>query len=287
MTALEVLRPWFDGEDLRGAALAYAMSEPGFPVFPLRARDKIPAISKEQGGNGFKDATRDRAKLFAFWPVGSLRNIGIATGAFSGFDVLDVDPRHGGNRSLAELEHRFGPLPRTAISLTGGPDRGRHILFNHTPGVTSKSWDEENPGPLGPGLDIRADGGYVVAPPSVHASGLRYAWDPDHHLADTPIAEAPEWLVTLVRKSPSAVGRAELPENWRKLVANGVGEGARNDAIARLAGLLLRRHIDTLVALDLVRCWNFARCRPPLDDAEVMRTFDSIAGAELHRREAQ
>jgi hypothetical protein len=64
-----------------------------------------------------------------------------------------------------------------------------------------------------------------------------------------------------------------------------VGEGARNEAIARLAGHLLRRRIDPLVALDLVRTWNAVRCRPPLEDAEVCRTVDSIAAAELRRRE--
>jgi hypothetical protein len=75
-----------------------------------------------------------------------------------------------------------------------------------------------------------------------------------------------------------------LPESWRRLVADGVGEGARNEAIARLAGHLFRRGIDPLVTLDLCRCWNTQRCRPPLADIEVMTTVNSIAAAEEKRR---
>lgn len=76
------------------------------------------------------------------------------------------------------------------------------------------------------------------------------------------------------------------PAEWRRLVAEGVGEGARNQAIARLGGLLLRRFVDPVVALDLCRAWNEARCRPPLPDEEVVKTVTSIAKRELARREA-
>jgi hypothetical protein len=85
----------------------------------------------------------------------------------------------------------------------------------------------------------------------------------------------------------SAKAQAELPENWRRLVSEGMHEGGRNSAIARLAGHLFRRRVDPLVVLDLVRCWNAARCRPPLDDVELVRTVDSIAAAEVRRRSAE
>ena len=65
----------------------------------------------------------------------------------------------------------------------------------------------------------------------------------------------------------------------------GAKEGERNDHVARLAGLLFRRGVDPLAALDLVLCWNATRCKPPLSEDEVKRTVDSIAARENRRRE--
>ena len=74
------------------------------------------------------------------------------------------------------------------------------------------------------------------------------------------------------------------PAEWRHLVRDGVAEGQRNDTIARLAGLLLRQRVDAIVVLELLVGWNAARCRPPLDDEEVVAIVDSISRAELNRR---
>jgi Bifunctional DNA primase/polymerase, N-terminal len=101
--------------------------------------------------------------------------------------VLDVDPRNGGDETLASLEHRHGVLPTTWRFLTGG--RGQHIIFRH-PGGRIKSLA----GALGSGLDVKADGGLIVAPPSRHISGRRYAISVDHHPDDVPLAGMPQWL---------------------------------------------------------------------------------------------
>jgi hypothetical protein len=69
------------------------------------------------------------------------------------------------------------------------------------------------------------------------------------------------------------------------LVSDGVSEGRRNEAIARLAGHLLRKYVDAYIVLDLCRAWNICRCRPPLLDHEVTRTVESIATRELRRRD--
>jgi hypothetical protein len=262
--------------DLAAAALAYAAR--GWAVFPLAPKSKLPLIGKRFGGRGVLDATKDPAQIAKWWGIRPDANIAVATGVPSSFFVVDIDPRKDGDETLAELARRHGLLPHTAISLTGGG--GQHLLFRHVVGVRNSAERR-----LGPGLDVRGDGGYIVAPPSAHENGRCYAWDIDSHPDDVPVSEAPAWLIDLARTVPAGKPRAELPENWRRLVANGVGEGARNEAIARLAGHLLRRRIDPLVALDLVRTWNAVRCRPPLEDAEVCRTVDSIAAAELRRRE--
>jgi hypothetical protein len=112
-------------------------------------------------------------------------NVGIATGAMSGVIVLDVDPRNGGNESLAELEGRHGGVPDTLQVLTGGD--GRHFYFAAPEGVRVPSRK------VASGLDLKADGGYVIAPPSSHPSGGTYRWAQD--AKGKPLAPCPPWLL--------------------------------------------------------------------------------------------
>jgi hypothetical protein len=256
---------------------ALDLARRGFAVFQLKPRGKVPLVATRDGGHGCHDATKDQSIITEWWTSVPFANIGLATGRSSGIFVLDVDPRHGGDEALAELERRHGKLPETPVSITGGG--GQHVFFRHEPGIGNSA------GKVGVGLDVRGQGGYIVAPPSVHENGRPYAWDVDHHLDEVPIARAPDWLIDLLRTKPKN-GRAEMPVSWRRLVADGVAEGRRNTAITRLAGHLLRKGVDPLVVLDLARVRNAERCRPPLDDAEVVKTVDSIAAAELRRRSA-
>ena len=128
---------------------------------------------------------------------------------------------------------------------------------------------------------MRGDGGYVLAPPSVHPSGRAYAWSVDSASA---FAEAPDWLLARTADSTSGNGQATPPSEWRALVANGVDEGQRDCTLAKLAGHLLRRFLDPFVVLDLMQCWNATRCRPPLPEADVARIVESICTKELRRR---
>jgi Primase C terminal 1 (PriCT-1) len=108
-----------------------------------------------------------------------------------------------------------------------------------------------------------------------------YGWSVDS--ADC-IAEAPAWLLDRVVAPSCSGGLATSPEEWLKLVTAGVDEGARNQAIARLAGLLFRCLPDPEIAAALVACWNFVKCRPPLEALELKRILDSIAAREMRRR---
>jgi len=163
-------------------------------VFPLVPRTKRPATQ-----HGVADATTDAEILRAWWSRSPAAGVAIATGACSGLVVLDVDPRSGGDESLIELEERFGPLPETAISLTGGG--GTHYLFAH-PGI-----HVPNRTALGglTGLDLKGDGGYVCAPPSLHPNGRVYVWNVMAHPDDVPLAPCPSVLLRLAdarRESP-------------------------------------------------------------------------------------
>jgi putative DNA primase/helicase len=232
--------------------------------------------------HGLRDASRD-ANILARWFEGENWNIGIVTGAASGVVVLDIDPRHGGDGALGELEAIHGALPPTWRFFTGGG--GEHILFRH-PGAIVKN----SVGRIGPGIDMRGDGGYIVAPPSLHMSGHPYAISVDHHPDDVPLAPMPPWLLqhaTEPAMGTPAHGRLKIGRestDWRAQLARPIGEGERNAAMTRLAGLLLGRRLDPHVCLDLMLAFNAAQCRPPLPGAEVAATVASIARREIANR---
>lgn len=233
--------------------------------------------------NGLHDASRDWTQLEG-WFANSCFNIGIVTGSASGVAAVDVDPRHGGDDTLARLEAEHGTLPPTWRFLTGGG--GEHILFLHPGRRVANS-----AGVLGPGLDVRGDGGMIVAPPSRHMSGRAYAISVDHHPDDVALAPMPGWLAAkIVAVDPagarSGTGAAnKRSTDWRAHVGAEHSEGKRNHAVAKLAGHLLRTRLDPHVVLALVQCWNRSHCAPPLTESEVASTVRSIAGRELERRE--
>lgn len=200
------------------AALDYAAR--GWPVLPLhsvrdgrcscgnrdcgKSRGKHPRTS-----GGFTDATTDANAIrewYRHWPDA---NVGIRTGAESALVVLDIDPRNGGDESLLELERRLGPLPPTVLALTGGG--GRHFYFKHP--RTRRIACARNFGGFN-GLDLKADGGFIVAPPSRHASGREYAWEVTAHPDDVPLAPFPPALLALAAEDRASARVAYKAEQW-------------------------------------------------------------------------
>ncbi len=232
----------------------------GWSVLPLKRGDKRPLIQWETLQRQRVD-TATITQWFAHWPDA---NIGIVTGEISNLIVLDVDPKHGGDDSLAELERRFEKLPATVEARTGGG--GRHLYFTHPGGFVP------NRAGLMQGIDLRGDGGYIVAPPSLHPSGQHYAWAAGRSPEEIALAALPRRLL-FAGRGPRV--RRSLAD-WRQLVHEGVAEGERNTTIASLTGHLLWHGVDAQVALELMLAWNRARCRPPLDDDEVARVVASI-----------
>jgi hypothetical protein len=248
--------------DLFQAALRFA--ERGWLVMPCRPGEKVPATA-----NGLKDASSDWDQIISWWGRIPQCNVAVCTGAESGFVVLDVDG-DAGAESLTELEREHGQLPSTLSVVT--PSGGQHYYFTH-PGEEFRN----SAGKLGAGLDIRGDGGYVLAPPSRLKGGVSYEAD-----ARVPMAAVPEWLAELSQRHLNG-GEAQSTGEWLD-IAGGVQEGSRNHAIARLTGHLLRRYVDVELVHDLVSLVNRTRFLPPLADWEVRRTVDSIFERELERR---
>ncbi|MHB8587196.1 MAG: phage/plasmid primase, P4 family [Thermoplasmatota archaeon] len=204
------------------AALAYAQR--GWPVFPLRPRSKEPLTA-----HGFKDATTDATQVRAWWTTHPQANIGIATGRTAGIVVLDVDAKTGGLETARHLEDTHGSLGRTPLVLT--PGGGRHAYFQH-PGTEMRSRAG-----IAPGMDVRTDGGYVVAPPSVHPNAGTYAW----HLElgeSTPLAALPSWLLDLMTsRNPNSPNRSPR-------ITGEIREGTRHAAFMSRAGTLRRQGRD-------------------------------------------
>lgn len=196
------------------------------------------------------------------------KNIGIVTGSASGLVVIDIDIRHNGDKSLADLEKKYEQLPKTLRWKTGGG--GEHILFEY-PGEIIKN----SAGMLGEGIDVRGDGGYIVAPPSRHITGNYYELH-DGITLDTELAEIPAWLLELLRKGKGSSGTSEKGPAIRDVVREKVPEGQRNTTIARISGHLFAKRVETRICLDLMLAFNEKYCSPPLDEKEVARTVASI-----------
>lgn len=241
----------------------------GWSVLPLRPHEKRPLVRWE-GFQSVHASAIEIADWFRRWPDA---NLGVVTGEISNLVVLDVDPKHGGDDSLIALERRFGTLPPTVEAVTGGG--GRHLYFTHPGGLV------RNRAGLAQGIDLRGDGGYIVAPPSIHPSGRPYAWAAGHSPDQIALAPLPRWLYAL----PDGPRAGRSLADWRRLVHEGVPEGQRNSTVASLTGHLLWHGVDPEVALELLLAWNRVRCRPPLDDSEVAQVVNSIA--RLHAQEEQ
>lgn len=159
------------------AALEFAAR--GWRVLPLDGKAPAGRLVR----HGVNDATTDLSLIRGWFGYRPDLGVGVATG--DGLVVLDVDPRNGGDRSLdAYLYNHRSRLPRTAEVLTGGG--GRHLYFRGPAGVRGRT--------IAPGLDVKAAGGYVVAPPSIHPSGREYVWHPDRALGSTGVAILPGWI---------------------------------------------------------------------------------------------
>lgn len=228
-----------------------------------------------------KEATTSKAKIRGWaerWPHA---NLGIALGVVGEFHVfvLDVDPRNGGDRTLADLLERHGDVPRGPEVATGGG--GRHLYLKVPATVPIRC------GKLGPGLDVKHEGGQVVAPPSRHQSGRSYTWKVD---LDVPIPEAPGWLVALLAGSappPGPDGRPASAGSTKDGAPRdgAFHEGGRNEGLARLAGRLRHIGCTTSEIAAALLAVNRERCVPPLPDDEVRGIAGSIgrypAGTEV------
>lgn len=247
-------------------ALAYVAR--GWSVVPIRFAGTVEDRKRPllESWEPYQKAPATEAQVRAWWGTWPAANIGLVMGAVSGLVALDLD----GPNAAALLRAKTGDLPRTAAVQTG---RGHHALYRH-PGFPVPNRARLLSDGAESGVDIRGDGGYVVAPPSIHGNGRTYLWvvPPEEGLAPFPAALS-ALLSGRAAPKPDEAG-------WLDGVLAGVPEGQRNETAARLAGYWLRVTDNNREASwHALRLWN-ARNVPPMDERELRTTLESIARRE-------
>jgi hypothetical protein len=230
----------------RAAALAYAAA--GWPVMPIAGIVNGVCACRRHGAcdhpakhplirGGTRGATTDPAQIDQWWRYWPTAGVGLLTGHRSGLAVVDVDPRHGGEATIGQLRERGFDLPMTLTAETGGG--GRHLIYltggipvGNTSGRLGSAGDTA-------GVDLRGDGGYIVAPPSRHISGGSYRWaansPPPGRLPGWIAAPAPAPFQTpAVTLAPGAGYAARAIEGEVARVRT-APEGVRNDTLNRAA----------------------------------------------------
>ena len=236
---------------MKDCALKYAVVL-GLPVFPLKPKGKTPLTR-----HGFKEATTDPKQISAWWDNEPMANIGIATGGPAGLLVidLDVDEEKGidGRETLRKWEGQHGKLPdHTWLAITG---RGGYHYFYHDP-FGSRSGTG-----LYEGIDIRGDGGYIVAPPSVHPNGRRYEWEQSPE--EFPLVEAGPRVNEFLHPAPEKWGKSPLR------IPDQIPEGGRVNAMVKLTCSLQSKGLSDEAIRTAVRAENEEKCIPPLTDQEL------------------
>jgi hypothetical protein len=206
-------------------------------------------------------ATRSATVIQGWWERWPNANPAVACKP-SGLAALDVDPRHGGDDTLAALEREQGPLPATWRDLTGGG--GVHIIYCAPVGVALV----DGQGVLGPGIDLKANG-YILVPPALHVSGRRYVPECGYEPASLPLAPLPSWVLERLRHRAGD----RLRRDGTLLV---IHEGERNRRLCQIAGLLRRYGLNERSIRECLRVINREHATPPLPDGDIAAIAKSV-----------
>ncbi|XDZ70319.1 bifunctional DNA primase/polymerase [Alphaproteobacteria bacterium LSUCC0744] len=236
-----------------------------WPVFPVNPDTKTPLI------RGWQDrATSEQSGVVELFKDYPLAAIGLVTGQKSGLVVIDIDERENFS-GLQNFKNAGHKLPPTITAST--PRGGVHLFFKapsvEVPNSVSKIVE---------GVDIRGDGGYVIAPPSVTKWG-QYRWTCKYRIFQAGPLPLPEMFYVPIeqKRSFNDTGRSQKSLSSRML--DHILEGSRNDEITKRCGLLVSRYSanDALKMLEII---NQKCCQPPLDQRELHQIFASISKRE-------
>jgi len=247
---------------LLSAALDYGGK--GWQIIPLHepkgnfcscSNPKCSSIGKHpRTPHGVKDASSDLDIIRQWWNKWPSANIGIATGQRSMITVVDVDLKHDGDKNWREFYNR-NSLQKTLQAKSGSG--GYHCYYAYANHLGNKA------GFL-PGVDIRGNGGYIVAPPSLHHSGNHYEWTTSFPLAIFPTAV----MHAIHKKSDQQI--------------NKFPEGKRNSTLISIAGFMKRQGISSPVVINALKAVNPILCSPPLAVVEIEKMSQSVSQFEVN-----
>jgi len=228
----------------------------GMPVFPV-GRDKKPLVAWKQ----YQERLPIEEEVKTWWNQHPYANIGLTTGHLSGLIVVDPDSQEA-TRAFKENY----PEAKETLQAQTGREGARHFYFIHEPGITNDAGKL-----LGPGIDVRGEGGYVVVPPSIHANGKSYQW----LNKNKPIALPDKLRKILVSRSKDG-----KPFNDGLTQPDGekIPDHQRNVTLTSLAGSMRRRGMSEEAIKAAILKENSLKCDPPLDESEVNKIAKSVAG---------
>lgn len=267
--------------ELQTAAAAYIKpngKRHALKILPANA-DKRPLVSS---GKDFANATDDPLRIEEWWSQYPNANIAITTGKHNGIIVIDVDSYNDGDDTFAELEKKYGKLPDTWEAITGRG--GRHLYFKYPDGHSIRGGAGAQHGGLGVGVDVRADGNIVIAPPSVHENGKKYEWEVSSYPNETELAALPEkWIYLLENRETLVKGKGKENQNNKGQqtkepfsLPDSISEGERNTSLFQFAASLRARRVHASNLKRQLEQVNRNRCKPPLEAKEVERIYDSV-----------
>jgi len=232
----------------------------GYSVIPLKPKDKRPQISWTE----YQKRRANIEEIKEWFRTNPDINIGIVTGKISNLVVLDVDGKEG----MRTLRKNHCEIPETTKVKTG---KGYHYYFKYPKGSEVGNFVG-----ILPSVDIRGEGGYIVAPPSIHSTGVKYEW-----LRFCEPKEIPDWLLKLITNSRGGIS---TQKNQSKIsLEEGINTGERNNTLTRITGHLLAKEVNTRLTFVLIKSLNRFACNPPLEEQEVETIVKSIASKELGR----
>ena len=242
--------------ELLDAALKYA-TKYKWAVFPVSQKTKKPLTP-----HGCKDAKKDPGAIRAWWKRYPGASIGVATGSISNLLVIDedVDEDKGlnGVHEMQLWEDDNGALPETVRAITGRG--GAHLYFHYT------GKDMGNRAGVIEGVDVRGEGGYIIAPPSIHPNGTQYEWECDPEETElSEIDDNVKKLLALTKKTPGV--KFKIPKK--------IESGQRNSTLYRFACSLQAQGLTDEAITAAVMAENSNRCAEPLTDDEVTQLIDS------------
>lgn len=240
----------------------YYLKKLDWSIIPV-GTDKKPLIEWKK----YQKKKPTKEEVTHWFTIYLTANIGIITGKISNLVVVDIDTRHkGDNKAFNRIA--------TVMAKTGGG--GWHYYFLYEENIQNQVGIQK-------GIDIRGEGGYVIAPPSLHQSGKPYEW------VMSPGATEILPLPDFVKKWLSKKGSNNNKSNWNPKVLNGVEDGERNESAASVAGKLLARFpiIEwETEGWKLFQGWN-RQNKPPLSEDELRDVFNSIKKREAEKHNSK